>query len=164
MTKEQQVAIDAMREAWPADVMERGLAATRPLNIPKDKVGDLTTHPDDRFSEAQSIDASHEVIDAFFHEHRAEFARLVLTYADSTAQEQFEALREKFWGEYCPLSPGGKPPGASTPRLRCEPCDGTGWTRGLTLVACSYCYGTGTPPAEASVNGPTPGTESPPKG
>ena len=69
------------------------------------RIKDVTTatHPEDRKNETESIAASHEVIDAFFEQHREEFVQLVLTYADAAAEEKFAALREKFWSKVVPL-------------------------------------------------------------
>lgn len=56
------------------------------------------THPEDISGETRAIDASHEIIDAFFDRHREEFVQLVLTYSDFHAEKRLESLREKFWG------------------------------------------------------------------
>lgn len=61
-------------------------------------------HPEDRRMETEAIEAAHKVIDQFFDANREEFVSLVLTYGDEKAERKCAVLREKFWGDFVPVS------------------------------------------------------------
>jgi hypothetical protein len=151
VTKEQQVAIDAMREAWPADVVERMLRA-----------------------EAPAIEATALAARAYVEAHDDPNWRRLLTGEErlrlSDALERtFRDLRNASEADsfVLPFSPSETPAGASSPQPRTgtdhlhEPgCYARPFPEGRAGT-CSCRIGTSVAPPPG--HGPTPGTGTPPE-
>lgn len=60
--------------------------------------GRWAKHPDDRKDFFDGLALGAKLGPLFVKDHAVEIERLITTYADDDAKEQFEMLREAFWG------------------------------------------------------------------
>ena len=107
--------LEAGYSAEEADRMLRGGEAGALVirrTSPKDVA--TATHPEDFANEVDSIERSHEVIDAWIEAHGDALIQLILTYSDGSAQAAFEQMREEFWVSV-PYSRAETPPRTSPP-------------------------------------------------